>query len=561
MKSLEGVKRPGAPCPGAGAFARTAVALAVVGLGTAAQAVEIETGNDDLKVRWDNTVKASMGYRLKEASAALLANPNNDDGNRNFAKGVVSSRLDLFSELDVIYQKNMGMRLSAAGWYDSEYMGGNSNPGFAGGAFPNQTSVPFNRFTEATRDVHGRDVELLDAFLFGKFDLAGYATTVRAGRHSLLWGESLFFGGNAISGAQMPVDVVKLLSVPGTQFKEAIRPVPMVSAQSQISANMSVGAYVQTSASQSRVAAVGSYFSNADPAVEGGENLLLGPGAMAARLPDQKARNSGQGGVQLKVRGEEADFGFYAIQFHSKAPQLVPVLGMTPVGPAPMGYRMAYHENIKALGASMSKTFGDYNVAIEGSVRNNQDLASTQGADVSAFTPAPATNNSSNPGYAVGRTAHLNVSVLGNLPSTPLWKEASLVAEVAWNRVLKVTKNAAAADPNATRNGLAFRLQVEPMYRQVVQGVDLSVPIGLGYAPKGSRPLAMSNPNAWIPEGGGDISVGLNATYLDALRFGLNYTHYFGTAKTFNTGANNAFGWGQTFKDRDFISITARYTF
>lgn len=561
MDSLDGVEGLKDPGSGASAFVMSAVALAVLCWTAGAQAVEIDAGNDDVKIRWDNTVKASMAYRLEDGSAALLGNPNNDDGNRNFSKGVVSSRVDLFSELDVVYQKSMGLRLSAAAWYDGEYQGANDNPGFAGGAFPNQTSVPYNQFTQATRDVHGNDIELLDAFVFGKFDLAGKATTVRAGRHSLLWGESLFFGGNAISGAQMPVDVVKLLSVPGTQFKEAIRPVPMVSAQSQLSSNVSVGAYLQTKASQSRVAAVGSYFSNADPAVDGGENLLLGPGLSAPRLPDQKARDSGQGGLQLKVRGEDADFGFYAIQFHSKTPQLVPVLGLTPGGPAPVGYRMVYHENVQALGASASKTFGDYNVAVEASVRNNQDLASTQGADTSAFTPAPATNNSSNPGYAVGRTAHLNVSALGNLPSNPLWREASLVAELAWNRVIKVTKNAAAADPNATRSGLAFRVQIEPMYRQVMEGIDLSVPIGLGYAPKGSRPLAISNPNAWIPEGGGDLSIGLNATYLDALRVGLSYTHYFGKAKTFNTGANNAYGWGQTYKDRDFISLSARYSF
>ena len=540
---------------------KSVVALAVACLATGAQAFELDTGNEDVKVRWDNTVKYSAAHRLNSPSAALLSNPNNDDGNSNFGKGLVSSRFDLLSELDVVYRKSMGLRISAAGWYDGVYQRGNDNPGFAGGVFPNQTSVPHDQFTAGTRKVHGNDLEVLDAFVFGKFDLAGNSTTVRAGRHSLLWGESLFFGANAISGAQMPVDVVKLLSVPGTQFKEAIRPVPMVSAQMQLSPSVSLGAYVQTSSSKSRVAAVGSYFSNADPAVDGGENLLLGPGVLAPRLQDQEARDSGQGGVQLKLRGDEVDYGFYAIQFHSKTPQLVPVIGLTPGGPAPIGYRMAYHEKVKALGASVSKTFGDYNVAAEFSVRNNQDLASTQGVDLSALAPVAPTNNSSNPGYAVGRTAHLNISVLGNLPSTPLWKEGTVLAELAWNRVLKITKNAGAVDPNATRVGLALRVLIEPMYRQVMPGVDLGVPIGLGYAPKGSRPMAMSSPNAWIPEGGGDISVGLNFTYLDAWRFGINYTHYFGQAKTFNTGANNAYSWGQTYKDRDFIALSARYTF
>lgn len=42
----------------------------------------------------------------------------------------------------------------------------------------------------------------------------------RAGRHSLLWGESLFFGSNGIGNGMTSIDVIKALSVPSTQFKE-----------------------------------------------------------------------------------------------------------------------------------------------------------------------------------------------------------------------------------------------------------------------------------------------------------------------------------------------------
>ena len=542
--------------------AHSVIAIAVAVVASGAHADTIETGNPDLTVRWDNTVKYSAAQRLDAPLGVLIADPNSDDGDRNFKKnGLISSRFDLFSELDIVYRKNMGFRMSAAAWYDSVYLRSNANPGFQGGAFPNQTSVAYNQFTRPTRDVHGRDAEVLDAFVFAKFDLGGFGTTVRAGRHSLLWGESVFFGGNAISGGQMPVDVVKLLSVPATQFKEAIRPVPMLSGQVQINPNVSVGAYIQTSESVSRIPASGSYFSNSDLVVDGAENLLLGPGVVpAVRLPDMRAKRWGQGGVQVKLRDNDVDYGFYAIQFHDKAPQVVPNISLTPGGPAPISYYLAYHENIKALGASVSKTFGDYNIATELSFHSNQDLASTQGVDVSAFTPAPPTNNSNNPGYAIGRTAHLNVSVLGNVAATALWKEASLVGEIAWNRVLSVTRNAAAIDPRGTRDGVALRVLFEPMYRSVLSGLDVGVPIGVGYAPKGSRPLAM-NPNAWIPEGGGDISIGLNGTYLDAWRASLTYTHYYGSAAPLTGGAYNAYTWKQTRRDRDFIAFSARYTF
>jgi hypothetical protein len=85
----------------------------------------------------------------------------------------------------------------------------------------------------------------------------------------------------------------------------------------------------------------------------------------------------------------------------------------------------------------------------------------------------------------------------------------------------------------------------------------------LGYAPKGSRPIAVGNPNAWIPEGGGDVTVGLNFSYLDAWRLSLAYTHYYGQEKTLTSGAptNPQFTWGQTLKDRDFISASLRYSF
>jgi hypothetical protein len=199
---------------------------------------------------------------------------------------------------------------------------------------------------------------------------------------------------------------------------------------------------------------------------------------------------------------------------------------------------------------------------VEGSVHTNQDLASTQGADVSGFAPVAPTNNTDNPGYAVGRTAHINVSTIGSLGPSMFWREASLAAELAWNRVLSITKNAAAKDPNATRDGVALRLVLEPTYRGAIDGVDLGVPLGLGWAPKGSRPLAVNNPNAWIPEGGGDVSIGLNASYQDAWRATLSYTHFVGASGTFNDlTANNAFSWKQTLKDRDFIAASLRYSF
>lgn len=555
--------------------------------GAPAWALELDSDNPDLKLRWDTTVKYSAGVRTGRPDAALLGDANQDDGNRNFGRGLISNRVDLLSEFDAQY-KDVGARISAAAWYDTIYNRRNDNPGFAGGGTPNAFSVGPNEFTTAARDIHGRNAELLDAFVFGRFDLAGRRASVRLGQHTQLWGESLFFGGNAIAGGQGPVDAVKLQSVPGTQFKEAMRPVPQISGQVELAPNVTLGAYYQFRWQRNRLPAAGSYFSTLDMNPDGGEQILLPQAAQggvfldgnALRTGDQRARNGGQGGLQLRFNHDETDYGLYLIRFHNKSFQQVVNLAARsviyvpgpgcvvpdsfPTGPgacgyvAPGSYTLAWHQGITALGFSASRTFGAVNLAAEASVRRNMDLASTNAFNTQALG-GTATDNGGNPAYAVGNTAHVNISTLWQVPDTPLWREATFAGEIAWNRVLKITKNPGAVDPNATRDAVSMRMVFEPTYRQVMHGLDLGVPIGLGYTPKGSRSMALG-PGGLPPEGGGDFSIGLNGSYLDVWRFTLAYTHYFGPRGNF-LDANNHYSYKQAMKDRNFVSLSVRRTF
>lgn len=571
----------------AAALRRGPVAVAALLAMTAATAVELESDNSDLKLRWDNTVKYSTAARTGQPSAALMGNPNQDDGNRNFGRGLISNRFDLLSEFDAQYQ-NFGARISAAGWYDAAYVGRNDNPGFAGGGTPNQLSAGYNDFTREARRIHGQSAEVLDAFVFSRFDVGGKRASVRLGQHTQLWGESLFFGGNAIAGGMGPVDVVKLASVPGTPFKEAMRPVPQISGQMELVPNVTLGAYYQFRWRPSRLPAAGSYLSTLDMNPDGGEQILLPQAAQGGpfldgnvlRSSDQRAKNSGQGGFQLRLTHDETDYGVYLTRFHSKNFQQVNNLGARnvihagpagcmvpgsfPTGPtscgyvAPQTYNLAWHEGITAFGLSASKTFGAINLAVEASVRHNQDLASTNAVNTQALGGG-STDNSGNPAYAVGRTAHVNISTLWQVPETSLWREASMTGEIAWNRVLKITKNPEAIDPNATRDGISLRLQFEPTYRQVLPGLDLGVPIGVGYTPKGSRSMALG-PGGMPASGGGDFTIGVNGSYLDVWRFSLAYTHYFGPEGNF-LDANNHYTYKQTMNDRNFIALSVRRTF
>jgi len=79
------------------------------------------------------------------------------------------------------------------------------------------------RALKQTARLHGRNAEMRNAFVFGKRDAGDMRWSGRLGRHSLLWGDILFFGANAIAGGMMPVDVVKLADPNATRDAAACK--------------------------------------------------------------------------------------------------------------------------------------------------------------------------------------------------------------------------------------------------------------------------------------------------------------------------------------------------
>ncbi|MDR0278644.1 MAG: DUF1302 domain-containing protein [Paucimonas sp.] len=546
-------------------FTPTLAAALVLGL-PAAQAFEIQTGNPDLSLRWDNTLKYSAAWRTQNPSSKLTTGQvalNQDDGDRAFEKGLISNRLDILSELDIGF-RDFGARVSGAGWFDTEYQKDNDNDD---PARANVRSVAYDEFSDDTRHLHGGDAELLDAFVYWNGELADRALSVRLGRHGLIWGESLFFGANGIAGGMAPVDVVKAVSVPNTQFKEITRPVSQLSGTWQLTDALSLGAYYQFEWEETRLPGAGSYFSASDTIGTGTERLITGapfpaflggnPDSPAAFFhgKDKDAKSSGQGGLQLRYAADTVEYGLYAIQYHDKSPKLY--LRPNATGPnfatGQIGdYYWVYPENIRALGASFATSVDQFSFAGEASMRWNMPLVSNG----QTVTPGLLADNDDHPLYAVGRTAHLNLNMIASLGPSFIANEASLVGEVAWNRLLSVTKNRAALDPGATDDGVGLKLVYTPTYRQVFPGIDLSVPLGISYFPMGKSAVISS----FGPDRGGDINVGVSATYMDRVTFGLTYTHYYGPEDT-NLNALSQFTFKQALKDRDYLAFSVKTTF
>lgn len=524
----------------------------LLGAATTAGATEIASGNPDLTLRWDNSVKYSAAVRVAHPDAKLSspatspAVVNLDDGDNNFSRGLVSNRVDLLSELDAAYRGRVGVRVSAAAWYDGVYHRDNDN----GSVTVNTETglAPSRRFARGTRKLMGGRGELLDAFVYLRNAPANdMPYTLRLGRHSLVLGETLFFGANGIAQAQQPMDLVKLLMVPGSQFKEIVRPLSQVSGQLTLPGGMLLGAYYQMRWEANRIPPSGSYLSSVDFVGDGARSIMGVAGPMPVRVHD--ARNSGQGGLQLRFKAfnDDVEFGLYAARYHDKSPQNFINLAR--------GTWDEFHaEGVRSFGASFSTVVKEANVAGEVSIRTNAPLVSDPQAGMEG-------NGSDRPFYAVGRTAHANLSAIALLPASSAWHGASLLAEVAWNRRLSISRNPAALAYNTTRDAVAMRVLFTPQYYQVLPGVDLNVPLGFGYNPSG-RSSAVFAFNGGASKGG-DLSLGLEADYNKRIKASVAYNRFLGSARPFLDvgGTGQYLTYGQALADRDFVSFSLQTTF
>ena len=540
------------------AFRKSALVAAVMAASSmSAHGFQFDTGNRDLSVRLDTNVKYTAAFRVKDQEGKLIADENLDDGNRNFDPGLISNRLDLFTEFDVDY-KGSGVRVTGAAWYDDVYNKSNDNdsPGTA-----NALSVPYDRFTDATRELHGKDAEIRDAFAYTTFNITDTSwAAVRIGQHAVQYGESLFFGSNGIAAAQQPIDAVRALTVPNSQFKEIALPVNQLSTDIQLTENLSMGGYYQFEWDRTRIPAAGSYFSPADLLDTGGEAIIApGPVPLFTRGRDYEASDSGQFGLKMNYWSPElqTDFGLYAARYHAKDFQ-VQTRVLNPTGPnanGPIGeYMLLFPEDIEVYGFSVNTGVGDANVGFEASVRHNAPLVSLTMTDP-AFLGGPLGNNDSNPLYAVGKTAHAQANFLYSMAGNGVWDSAMLLGEIAWNRALSVDKNPAAIDPNNTRDATALRLAFTPNFFRVSDNLDMSVPMGASYGLDG-RSRAVGG---FSSEKGGDYNIGLAFDYRKRLNVKLSYQGYYGTGAPVNIGGIKTYR--QTNADRDFVSLNASYTF
>ena len=547
-----------------------AIAMSVAGT---AGAFELDTGNPDLAIRWDNTVRYNVGVRTRDAGT-VGNNPQFDEVEYRFPNrgDVVTNRVDLLTEADLVYQSRHGARISAAGWYDDAYSDGMAHRN------PALLSVPGSyvndQYTDYTKRYYrGPSGELLDAFVFTGFDLGDVPVSLKLGRHTVYWGESLFSFVHGVSYAQAPVDIGKATATPGTEAKELFRPLNQLSLSSQVTNDLTVAGQYFLDWESARFTEGGTFLGSADFVFNGPQQVFAGAlfrnGGVAT--PDKR------GDFGLAARWSPAwldgTAGAYYRNFTDKLPA---VLRTGTV------YKQYYGENIDLFGLSLTKQVAGISVGSEISYRWNMPLLSST---LGSTAGAQLIDNSY---QARGNTWHALINAIGSISRTPLWDSATYTGELVFSRWDKVTKNAQmffgegssficngralnastgtvqnASVGCATKDYVGLNLGFTPTWLQVLPGVDLSMPLSYSRGLSGNAAVTLGG-----NEGNGSYSIGLGADVYSKYRFDLRFVDYFGDAvlrpQPLMPGAMQVVavnGASTALKDRSSVTLTFKTTF
>jgi hypothetical protein len=576
------------------AFRLAAISAAVISafaVPNVATAFEIDVGNPDLQMRWDNTIRYNLGLRTTPQDPAFLNNLNLDDGDRNFKKNsLVANRLDVLSEFDLVWARSFGGRVSLAGWYDFAYRSlDNTSPQTANTLSNGLPVAELSGYTK--RYARGASGEVLDAFGFANFDVATMPVNVKAGQYTVFWGDSLLGNGavHSVSYSQNPIDQWKAVATPGAEAKELFRPRQGATIQIQPTNDLSIAGQYFWAWQAYRFAESGSYLTFSDAIQFGADSAYTAPGQRLWHNGDITPKDSGDWGVSARWSPEWLDgtVGFYyrrssdaqlgggaLVATLAAAPlpaSLCTALKFQPLGPATCyinpaaasladlagkgkvgTYNLAYGTDINIYGVSLSKNLGGISFGSEVSYRENMPLLSSNvlvlpqslitaskgiPSLAAAFAGAISTTDVPEHGFpgARGNTWHGLVNALGVLPKTPLFDTLSYSGELTWMMWDKVTNNPDAFKgregynliDRVSKSYFGLAINLTPTWFQVVPGVDLLMPLSWQQGLAGNSAVTGGG-----QDGTGSFSFGLAADIYSKYRIDLKYVGFFGNYQT-----------------------------
>ncbi len=561
-----------------------------------AGAFQFDTG-EDWSIRWDNTLKGNVAARVDSAKARMV-DPSNfanarlfDDADYSVNRkngGINSARVDVLSEMDVIWKDNWGFRVSAAGWYDAAYED-SDNP--KSGTLP-VTGLAYDyswagldykpgEYSSDAEDLSLLGGELLDAFVFGNWNIGDMALGVRAGRHTIYWGQSLFGNGaiTGIAGSMAAIDQSKGLAVPGTEVKELFLPANKISTVFQMTDNFELSAYYEFEHLVHRFPETGTFWSPNEVLTQNSQLAVLAAGSATTprtgfRIRDDKIEDSGEFGFNVG----------YTIDAWNLETQLVYIKGSDRLLSGVYGSRggldpdvvaqyrkpwdeggsnanvigewgWVYKKDVETFGLSLSKEMFEISFGMDIVYRQNTglnpDFLPSFIGRAPGSTPADYSPDPDNFPGPTGDIWGVVVNGIGFLsPDWGLWDGGTYAVELTSSWLDDFKENEAFAHPAISKGRVTTQIAVKfkPTWFQVFPGWDMDVPFSVSYGIDGEQPPQSSVTQEEL----GSASIGLDFIVDQTWSLAASYVDYFGPVANGTAGG---------LVDKDTVSLTIKRTF
>lgn len=296
----------------------------------------------EIEGQFDSALSVGASWSTRGADPDLIGTVNggkaasstSDDNRLNFKKGETFSKIFKgIHDLELKYG-DTGVFVRGKYWYDFELK---------------DEERLFKDIDDHNRKeaAQSSGAQILDAFIYHNYDIAGMPGSVRLGKQVVSWGESTFIQ-NSINSIN-PVDAAAFRR-PGAEIKEGLIPVNMFYVSQSLTDNLSMEAFYQLEWDQTIVDNCGTFFSTTDVVADGCDNNLTVPGSttpagvagiralqpiaagagfgfdvenegvVVPRGGDRDARDSGQYGLSFRWLGDNTEYGAYFMNYHSRNP-------------------------------------------------------------------------------------------------------------------------------------------------------------------------------------------------------------------------------------------------
>jgi len=566
-----------------------AVAISMAAM-TPTQALEFYSGG--LEGSFDSSISVGSSWRVEAPSDEIISRTTNgNDGNANFKKGDAISQVFKGSHDLQLSFENYGAFVRAKYWTDLALDGKEGDvPNAANGAGTSTVNQNFNsdEFNDLSKT---SGYALLDAFVYGEFEVMDMPLDLRLGKQVISWGESTFIMGgiNNIN----PFDVNEFTR-PGATLKEGLLPVNMAYASMGLTDSLSAEAFYQLEFQETVIPGCGTYFATNDYAPEGCFSAIGVPGLpVVGRATDDKPDADGQFGIALRYVSEslgDTEFGFYAMNVHSRLPVAsgikragyqtiqetagdVGAALMNNLGNEAIHYQVSYPEDQKLMAVSFATNMGT--MAVSGEVTHKLDvplqLNATQilgaimvgGASANAEIMADVIATPIGEvieGYRLFDVSQVQVTAIKLIDQVGPISRITLIGEAGYTLVHDLPDADVAGnwqfDGNAvegldgtesgfvTESSWGYRGLAIANFTDVFAGVNLQTKLSLAHDVEGYSPAPGGN----FKEGQVKAGFTLKADYLSTYSASISYTDYSGGV------TNNV-------SDRDFAAITLGMSF